>query len=349
MSMRRRKHKEDSGFNIWRSYSDMMCGLLLLFVLIMCVTLFQAQKNYNDSLQERDERLAMQEQYTQEILEQQNTLDAQQGQIQTQDEQLSSYRAQLDELAAQLEEQEAQLNEQSAQLEEQSAQLNAQQASLDEKTQQLATQQQQIENIIGVKAEVIEALQQEFTAQNVNVNIDSTTGALMLDANVMFDYNEAVLTEEGEAVLQEVLPIYCQVLMQDEYTDDLAEIIIDGYTDTSGDYAYNLSLSQRRSLAVAQYLLEIQEEFLTEEQTENLKEHLTVNGHSMSNPILDEEGNVDMDASRRVEIKFRLKDEEMIEELNNLMQEQQAETSAETTEQEASETTAESQGTEAES
>ena len=39
----------------------------------------------------------------------------------------------------------------------------------------------------------------------------------------------------------------------------------------------------------------------------------------MANPILDEDGNVDMDASRRVEVKFRLKDEEMIDELNKIM------------------------------
>ena len=53
---RRRKKKGNGSFNVWRSYSDMMCGLLLLFVLIMCVTLFQAQKTYDDSIKERDER-----------------------------------------------------------------------------------------------------------------------------------------------------------------------------------------------------------------------------------------------------------------------------------------------------
>ncbi len=42
--MRRKKNSENNGFNVWRSYSDMMAGVLLLFVLIMCVTLFQAQK-----------------------------------------------------------------------------------------------------------------------------------------------------------------------------------------------------------------------------------------------------------------------------------------------------------------
>ena len=135
----------------------------------------------------------------------------------------------------------------------------------------------------------------------------------------MFDYNKSDLTEEGKAVLDQVLPVYCQVLMKEEYQDYLAEIIIDGYTDTTGDYAYNLSLSQQRSLAVAQYLLAIEGNFLSSTQEEDLKQVLTVNGHSMANPILDEDGNVDMDASRRVEVKFRLKDEEMIDELNKIM------------------------------
>ena len=291
---RKRKSKGNGGFNVWRSYSDMMCGLLLLFVLIMCVTLFQAQKTYDDSIKERDERIAAQAQ----VISQQTTLDEQQSK--------------LDELAAALADKQTTLDEQSTQ-------LAAQQSALDEKNKQLLNQQTQIENIIGVKADVISALKAEFTAQNLNVDIDSKTGALMLDSNVMFDYNKADLTEEGKAVLDQVLPIYCQVLMKEEYQDYLAEIIIDGYTDTSGDYAYNLSLSQQRSLAVAQYLLAIEGDFLSSTQEEDLKQVLTVNGHSMANPILDEDGNVDMDASRRVEVKFRLKDEEMIDELNKIM------------------------------
>lgn len=314
-----RRHQEDSGFNVWRSYSDMMCGLFLLFVLIMCVMLFQAQKSYDDSLRERDERLAMEQQYSQEIENQQNTVEEQASQIKSQEELLADQEARLNALAAQLEEQAATLDAQAAQLDEQSALLSSQQADLDAKTEELATQQAKIDQIIGVKADVIEALRQEFANNNLNVDIDSQTGALALDASVMFDYNEAVLTEEGRSVLEEVLPIYCTVLLQDQYEDYLAEIIIDGYTDTSGGYSYNLALSQQRSLAVAQYLLELQGSFLTEEQQGMLEDCLTVNGHSMSNPILDENGEVDMDASRRVEVKFRLKDEEMIDELNQIM------------------------------
>ena len=296
--MRKRKKSEEDGFNVWRSYSDMMAGVLLLFILIMCVTLFQAQKSYNESIKERDDKIALQEQYTAEILAQQSELDEKNSKLSSQDEQLDKQKKLLAELAAQLKEQ---------------------QASLDEKTSLLATQQKKIDNIIGVKADVIEALQKEFSKNNVSVDIDAQTGALTLNANVLFDYDKSELTDEGKQELADILPIYCKVLLQKDYKKYLAEIIIDGYTDTDGDYSYNLQLSQQRSLAVAQYLLDIQGNFLDSTQSANLQNYLTVNGHSMANPVLDADGNVDKDASRRVEIKFRLKDEEMIDELNQIM------------------------------
>ena len=303
--MRKRKKSDDSGVNVWRSYSDMMAGVLLLFILIMCVTLFQAQKSYNESIKERDDKIALQEQYTAEILAQQNELDEKDSQLSSQDEQLVKQKKLLAELAAQLKEQQATLDKQ--------------QSDLDEKTSLLATQQKKIDNIIGVKADVIEALQKEFSKNNVSVDIDAQTGALTLNANVMFDYDQSELTDEGKSELANILPIYCKVLLQDDYKKYLAEIIIDGYTDTDGDYDYNLELSQKRSLAVAQYLTEIQGNFLSPDEISDLQNYLTVNGHGSANPILDSNGNEDKDASRRVEVKFRLKDDEMISELDQIM------------------------------
>lgn len=309
--MRKRK-SEDRGFNVWRSYSDMMAGVLLLFVLLMCVTLFQAQKNYEDSIRERDEKISMQEEYTAEILAQKLALEEQEGKLETQDEELKSKEVLLAEMAAQLEEQQKQLKKQQKL-------LKAQKVDLDAKTDLLTEQQAQIDRIIGVKADVVAELQKEFENNNVAVNIDARTGALTLDANVMFEYDKADLTKEGKKALRSVLPIYCRVLLEEKYMQYLAEIIIDGYTDTDGDYAYNLYLSQQRSLAVAEYLIEIQGEFLNKEEIAHLEQYLTVNGHSKADPILDAEGKVDKDASRRVEVKFRLKDDEMIEELNKIM------------------------------
>ncbi len=327
----RRKMRDTSSHNVWRSYSDMMSGLLLLFVLIMAVCLMQAQKNYTEKLAEQAKQLQTQ-----------NALDASQSQIDEQASQLATQQSTLDEQAAALEALQSTLSAQAAELEtkekdlltsqqkldeqnslllQQEAALTASQQKLDEQTTLMTQQQEKIDQIIGVKADLIASLNDEFKANQINVEIDYQTGAIVLDSSVLFDYNESVLTEAGASILAQILPVYCKVLLSQEYEPYLAEVIIDGYTDTTGNYITNLDLSQRRAFAVAEYLINMKDSFLSGAESEILTEKLTANGRSMSNPILDENGNVDMDASRRVEVKFRLKDEEMMAELQNIIEE----------------------------
>ena len=110
--MRKKRKSGDGGFNIWRSYSDVMAGVLLLFILIMSLTLFQAQKSYDESIQERDEKLALQAEYTADLLAKQNTIEEQEGTIKTKDEKLTALAQTLAEQEAKLKEQQALLNQQ---------------------------------------------------------------------------------------------------------------------------------------------------------------------------------------------------------------------------------------------
>jgi chemotaxis protein MotB len=326
--------------NIWRSYADMLSGLLLLFILVMCISFMQAQKNYQDRLAEEAAHQLTQEQLLEElaaredeVASQQSTLDEQNALLASQQEDIDSQSALLaqqeEDLAAQsalvarqqadLESQSAVVAQQQSELDEKNSLMAQQQAALDEQEQLMAAQQQKIEQIIGVKADLISALKEEFDARNLAVTIDDTDGSITLDSNVLFGYNENELTEEGNTMLSEVLPIYCKVLLDEEYQDYLAEIRIDGYTDTDGDYLYNLQLSQERALAVANYLMSSADSFLSSEELTYLKGKLTANGHSMSNPVYTADGAIDKDASRRVEIKFSLKDEEMINEMKEIL------------------------------
>ena len=57
---------------------------------------------------------------------------------------------------------------------------------------------------------------------------------------------------------------------------------------------------------------------------------LTVNGRSYSVPIYDEAtGEVDMAASRRGEIKFRLKEDEMIEKITEILEQKEEQADSE--------------------
>ncbi len=339
----RRKMNDEGSHNIWRSYSDMMSGLLLLFVLIMAVCLMQAQKNYNDRLAEQASRVKTQEELdrTQEALSlreseveaQSLTLTDLQAALESQAVALSTKESELDsaqltlseaqqtltDAQKQLEDQQKLLSQQESELEARDQALVTSQKKLDEQTQLMSEQQRKIDQIIGVKADLIEALNSEFAANQINVNIDPQTGAIVLDSNVLFALRESELTEEGEMILTQVLPVYCQVLLSEKYADYVAEIIIDGYTDSQGDYLSNLALSQNRAFAVASYLLMISDTFMDQTSAKTLREKLTANGRSESNLVRDENGIENRDASRRVEVKFRLKDDEMIQELSQIL------------------------------
>lgn len=204
--------------------------------------------------------------------------------------------------------------------EEKQAELEEKQAEVEEKEAVIANQQTQIDTIVGVRGDLVSALSNEFSGNNMSVKVDAQTGAITFDSSLLFAFDDDKLQTAGEEFLNQFLPKYFSVLLGDNFLPYVAEIIIEGHTDTDGEYMYNLRLSQNRALAVSSYCLEHGGEFLTTEQMEELRVLLTANGRSFSAPIYAADGTVDKDASRRVEIKFRLKDEEMMDEIANMLE-----------------------------
>ena len=119
--------------------------------------------------------------------------------------------------------------------------------------------------------------------------------------------------------MKDLIPRYLDVLMQDQYSDYIAEIIIEGHTDTNGGYQHNMQLSAGRAQSVAKFCMDT-DNGLSEEEVEKLQSVLTVNGRASSDPIyVAGSTEVDMAASRRVEIKFRLKEDEMIQRIAEVL------------------------------
>lgn len=197
----------------------------------------------------------------------------------------------------------------------------AQQAELEEKEQIILNQQSQIDTIVGVRGDLIDALSKEFSGNDLSVKVDAQSGAITFDSTLLFGYNDDKLQDSGKAFLAEFLPKYFSVLLGKDFSPYVAEIIIEGHTDTDGGYMYNLQLSQNRAFAVVSYCLDENNHFLSDSQLEELRVLLTANGRSWSAPIYAADGTVDMQASRRVEIKFRLKDEEMMNQIAEMLEE----------------------------
>ena len=150
-------------------------------------------------------------------------------------------------------------------------------------------------------------------------NTDEKTGSIALDSSILFDSGQFALKASGEELLQKFLPKYIGVLTDKQFNDYISEIIIEGHTDTQGDYLYNLELSQKRALSVATFCLDENKKVLSTAKITKLRKIVTANGKSFSNPILDKDGKEDQNASRRVEFLFRLKDDEMINDISDIL------------------------------
>ena len=191
----------------WISYSDMMAALLLVFVLILSISLHQYFTMLETKTAELDEQkllitdqqLKLDEQ-TLQIAAQQVTMDHQSAQIVVIMTQLEEQQAELDAAYIILGENQRALQEAQTALADREAQLvilqqdladkeaalnaaiqvlNSQQAALNSKTEK-------IEDMVGMKAEIISELSYSLASANLSAAVDPNTGDIVLDSAVLF-------------------------------------------------------------------------------------------------------------------------------------------------------------------
>ena len=292
--------KRDEETSYWLSYSDMMAGLLLCFVLIISLTVLRSKVLYDQK---------------------QNELAGKEQELIIQSQELENERLTIDEQGAKLNAQELKLSEQEGELLAQQRKLEEQSQLLKDLEKLMGEQQAKLDNIIGIRSELVEALRNEFENSSLSIAVDEKTGAITMDSNILFEYNKSTLKSGGKDFLGEFMPRYLKILLSPKYRKYVSEIVIEGHTDTDGDYLSNLDLSQQRAYSVADYCICKNSDFLTDREKEELKDVLSTVGKSFSEPVLKSDGSVDMAASRRVEILFRLRDEEMIREMMEILNE----------------------------
>ena len=301
----RLRRKQDEETTYWLSYSDMMAGLLLTFVLIISFTMLHSKMQFD----EKETQLIGKEQ----------ELSIQADELEEERATVASQKLKLDEQKEMLNAQEQALAEQGEKIAIQEKTLMEQHELLDKLQAVMSEQQEKLDNIIGVRSELVEALKEEFENSSLKISVDQKTGAITFDSSILFDYNKTELKESGKEFLADFLPRYTKVLLNPKYKGYISEILIEGHTDTDGDYLFNLELSQKRAYSVAEFCLDEDSDILTTRERDDLRELVSATGRSYSSPIYNSRGEVDMDASRRVEFLFRLTDEEMIREMLEIL------------------------------
>ena len=313
-----RRGRNDGSF--WLSFSDLMSSLVLIIILVMFYIIYQ-YFNLAEINQAEIARREYQLDAAQTELEDQKTklTDAEKQMIAPQIL-LDAKQKELDDAQAVLESQKEELASTQSQLDALGAQLDAQQSQLQTQQAQLEDQQQQIEQLVGMKPRIIASLSSALRSSNISAKVDSVTGSIALESDVLFESGRYELTATGKQFVDQFLPVYLDVLFSEEYSAYVSEIIIEGHTDSDGGYLSNLELSQQRALAVASYVLGDSCKAVSADVKNQLRPVVTVNGRSFSDRIFDANGAEDKAASRRVVFKFRLTDEQMIQQLRQILE-----------------------------
>lgn len=313
---RRLVSRGDTG-SYWISFSDMLSSLLLVFILALMVSIY----NYFSVLDTKTRELEAQRveldraQIT--LVQKEEDLKTAQAELMGKEEELASIQIQLQQQEDELKAAQAALKTREDEQALLQLQLESQEKSLNEMQLTMSQQQRQIDDLLGVRTQIIQALSQAFLQNNLNVKVNEDTGDIMLDSTLLFQTADDILLPAGQAQLARLIPVYLSVLLQPEYENYVAEIIVEGHTDSRGSYLSNLQLSQDRALGVATYMLQLPG--LDANQALKLQSILTAKGRSYSDRIFNPDGTENMDASRRVEIQFRLKDAEMIQKMNQIL------------------------------
>jgi outer membrane protein OmpA-like peptidoglycan-associated protein len=170
------------------------------------------------------------------------------------------------------------------------------------------------ENYTVIKEEIYQELMLEFKDDLTKWNAYIDPEELIFrfkEPDVLFGVNQYVLKPEFEAILDAFFPRYIKVLSRPSFRENIEEIRIEGHTDNTGSYFYNMKLSQNRTRSVLTYVLE--ETLGPEHDHQWVMANLTANGLSYSKPIADNNTELGQSLNRRVEFRIRTNAEKQIE------------------------------------
>ena len=184
----------------------------------------------------------------------------------------------------------------------------------------------------NTQEKLVEKLKQEFDSDFKRWNaklIDSTLSIRFLSNEKTIDGFNKILFERGEykispwfkSILNEFFPKFLEIIYSDEFIDIIEEIRIEGHTSSVGlkgdklnPYFFNMELSQNRSRNVLEYCFN---NHANENQKLWLIDKATANGLSYSKKILNQEGEENFKASRRVEFRIKTNSESIVKKIIN--------------------------------
>lgn len=183
---------------------------------------------------------------------------------------------------------------------------------------------------VETKQKLHEKLVKEFEGDTARwqMTIGKDLSMRFNNPQVLFATGSANITQGFQTILDEFMPKYLDILLNDSLRRRIQEVRIEGHTDNvpypslnPDPFKANIILSQNRARNVLEYVLDLDYvQKLNDDDRRTLEFWLTANGLSYGR-ALDAEGNytyesnatIDLAKSRRVEFRIVTTGEEVLE------------------------------------
>ncbi|EDN2787807.1 hypothetical protein GHZ39_01285 [Campylobacter coli] len=313
------KNEQEEG-NFWIAYADLMAGLLFVFILLIGAIVVKYVLTQSD-LREIKDNLNKQEARLEESKEELRNKEAivfkLSSDLNNASSALNLINSQKAELEANITNYEQLSKELNSSIDNKDKQILILLGQLEKKDEEIRNLQEsfdkakeKVQNLSLIR----ENLSKELRAKlDSNITIDQKTGSISLPSEVLFDKDSYTLKNEAKASLRKILSEYFNAIINDpKILSNIENIIIEGHTDSDGSYIYNLDLSQKRAYEVMNFIYTFYKDI-------RLQKLLMASGRSFSDPVLVN-GVEDKDKSRRIEIKFSIKNDNALKDVEKFFE-----------------------------
>ena len=283
----------EQGF--WPSYADMMSSFALILFFLMLLSYIQNLVTGNNL------------QNTQEVLSQTETqLALTQTQVEEAENNLDQIQLELDDATEQLKGQQKQLSTQQALIKEQEDYLAA-------ANEELLEMRSQMQTIAVLRLSILEQIRDsivEVMGDSSKVDIGDN-GNIILNEGVFFDLGSYDLKDDAKGVLNQLITVFNKFLADDKNAQYIDSIVISGHTDSTGSDSDNRVLSTNRANAVLNYLLS--------GGLSKYSEYFCAAGYGETRPVESNDTEDGRAANRRIEISIILKDDTVLDIVNDYL------------------------------
>ncbi|EMB5527851.1 OmpA family protein [Campylobacter coli] len=313
------KNEQEEG-NFWIAYADLMAGLLFVFILLIGAIVVKYVLTQSD-LREIKDNLNKQEARLEESKEELRNKEAivfkLSSDLNNASSALNLINSQKVELEANITNYEQLSKELNSSIDNKDKQILILLGQLEKKDEEIRNLQEsfdkakeKVQNLSLIRENLSKELQAKLDS---NITIDQKTGSISLPSEVLFDKDSYTLKNEAKASLRKILSEYFNAIINDpKILSNIENIIIEGHTDSDGSYIYNLDLSQKRAYEVMNFIYTFYKDI-------RLQKLLMASGRSFSDPVLVN-GVEDKDKSRRIEIKFSIKNDNVLKDVEKFFE-----------------------------